>query len=457
MAEFTPQSKAPVARRPSPAVSVSKALSSVVGLLAAGMVAFGAAPGPATSLVSVDAAGSGSGNAGSYFGSISANGRFVCFESDASDLVANDGNGNTDVLARDLRTGVTTLVSVNAAGTGSGNGYSSFSSTSASGRFAAFYSQASDLVDNDSNGFGDVLVRDLKSGTTTLVSVNAAGTGGGNGDSFFPTISANGRFVAFESDASDLVAGDINGNKDVFLRDLKAGTTTLVSVNAAGTGGGDGDSIATSISANGRFVAFRSVAGDLVADDGNGASDVFVRDARAGTTTLVSVNLAGTGSSGGDSYFAKISASGRFVAFEGDAGNLVANDVNGLSDVFVRDLKKRTTTLASVNGSGTGVGNGGSFASSISPNGRFVSMTSHASNLVTPDGNGAADVFVRDMKAGTTTLVSVNDLGTGTANGTSYADSMTPNGRFVVFESTAGNIAGSDSNGGFDVFVRDLR
>ena len=208
---------------------------------------------PATVLVSVNTAGTAG---GSYFDPvISANGRFVTFVSFASDLVTNDTNdtnGMLDVFVRDLKTGSTGLVSVNSAGTGSGNGASDLPAISADGRFVAFRSGASDLVANDTNRTFDVFVRDLKTGTTTLVSVNSAGTGSGNGSSGSaiargeeiaapPVISADGRFVAFVSFARDLVDNDTNGNQsDVFVRDLKTGTTTLVSVNSAGTRSGGG-------------------------------------------------------------------------------------------------------------------------------------------------------------------------------------------------------------------------
>src|SRR5437867_9901852 len=178
---------------------------------------------------------------------------------------------------------------------------------------------------------------------TLLVSVNGFNTGG-NDFSFDAAISADGRFVAFVSYASDLVSGDTNANSDVFVRDLKTGTTTLVSVNSAGTGSGNGRSGGNSgtfgglvISPQGRFVAFVSDATDLVANDANGNSDVFVRDLKAGTTTLISVNSAGTGSGNGSSDSPVISADGRFVAFVSDATDLTANDANGNSDVFVRD------------------------------------------------------------------------------------------------------------------------
>ena len=356
-----------------------------------------------TELVSINQAGTDSGNGSAGLAGLSENGRFVGFVSDATDLVATDTNGEFDVFVRDLKTGTTTLVSVNQAGTDSGNGFSPGGlSFSENGRFVAFMSGASDLVATDTNGEFDVFVRDLKTGTTTLVSVNRAGTDSGNSLSQNPVLSADGHFVAFASEASDLVAIDTNGTSDIFVRDLKTGTTTLVSVNQAGTDSGNGISIeGYRFSENGRFVGFVSGASDLVATDTNGTVDVFVRDLKRRTTTLVSVNQAGTDSgnefSGGVEAPA-LSADGRFVAFRSLASDLVATDTNGADDVFVRDLKMKTTTLVSVNRAGTNSGNSFSGSSVLSADGRFVAFRSLASDLVATDTNGQQDVFVRDLK-----------------------------------------------------------
>ena len=397
--------------------------------------------------------------------STSADARFVVFVSVASNLVAGDANNEDDVFVRDLVTGTTTLVSVNSAGTGSGNAGSDRPVLSADGRFVAFHSYASDLVAGDTNGKVDVFVRDLVVGTTALVSVNSAGTGSANGSSAGQALSADGRFVGFVSAASDLVAGDTNGRGDVFVRDLVAGTTTLVSVNSAGTGGGNGLSYPPVLSADGRFVAFNSEASDLVLGDTNGGADVFVRDLVAGTTALASVNSAGTGSGSGSSAGQTLSADGRFVAFNSEASDLVAGDTNGRGDVFVRDLVAGTTTLASVNSAGTASGEGHSQAGVMTADGRFVTFQSKASDLVAARDPCADDaygcrpnVFVRDLVAGTTVLVSVNSAGTmsrGSGFGIGF-DRPTADGRFVAFNSDASDLVAGDTNGRADVFVRDL-
>jgi hypothetical protein len=242
-------------------------------------------------------------------------------------------------------------VSVNSLGTASGNGssgvepvsYVDFApiTLSANGRFVAFASFASDLVTNDTNGTGDVFVRDLKDHVTRLVSVDESGTGSGNGKSFGAVISAEGRFVVFGSGATDLVANDSNGTmSDVFVRDLAKSTTSLVSVNQNHTGSGNNASFAGMISGNGRFVSFASNASDLTANDANGVTDVFVRDMSKATTMIVSGNRSGTGSGNGSSpgfLFSPpaLSASGKVVVFASEASDLVANDTNGATDVFV--------------------------------------------------------------------------------------------------------------------------
>src|SRR5207249_1448960 len=233
------------------------------------------------------------------------------------------------------------------------------------GRLVAFESVAGDLVDDDTNGDIDVFVRDLKTDTTTLVSVNYAGTNSGNSQSRFPVFSADGRSVAFDSLAGDLVANDTNFNSDVFVRDLHTGTTTLVSVNSAGTDSGDNGSGLAAVSANARFEAFVSSASDLAGNNTNFNSDVFVRDLNTGTTTLVSVNSAGTDSGNNGSGLAAVSANARFVAFVSSASDLALNDTNFYSDVFVRDLTTGTTTLVSVNSAGTDSGNGFSIDAAI--------------------------------------------------------------------------------------------
>jgi Tol biopolymer transport system component len=207
----------------------------------------------------------------------------VAFHSDASDLVANDNNGALDLFVRNLQTGTTTLVSVNQTGTGSGNiGAWPKVALSADGRLVAFQSYSSDLVANDNNEAIDVFIRDLQTGTTRLISVNQSGTGSGIGGGEWSRLSfsADGRFLAFSSGAGDLVANDTNFTEDVFVRDLQTGKTTLMSVNLLGKDSGDYNSNEAVLSADGRFVLFSSRATDLVPTDSalpNNNPNVFVR------------------------------------------------------------------------------------------------------------------------------------------------------------------------------------
>jgi Tol biopolymer transport system component len=293
-----------------------------------------------TTRVSVSSLGV-QGNSFSSGGSISADGRYVAFQSDASNLVPGDGNGMTDCFVHDLQTGATTRVSVNSAGVEATGFFGSFNaSISADGRHVAFDSFAANLVAGDGNNEFDCFVHDLDTGVTARVSVDSSGVEG-NADSGAPTLSENGRYVAFGSDATNLVAGDLNGADDCFVHDRQTGQTTRVSVDSGGIEG-NGPSGLPMISSyrNARYVAFTSSASNLVTGDGNGVRDCFVHDRVTGETTRVSVDSAGVEGNGNSSSLVftgalSISSTGRHVAFQSDASNLVAGDGNGATDVFV--------------------------------------------------------------------------------------------------------------------------
>jgi Tol biopolymer transport system component len=329
---------------------------------------------------------------GSRVPTISGDGRFVAFESWATNLVEGDTNNWQDVFVHDRQTGTTTRVSVGPGGV-QGNRGSVSASISADGRFVAFESSADNLVAGDTNGVGDVFVHDRQAGTTTRVSVGPAGVQSSGGA--FPVISGDGRRVAFQSFASDLVPGDTNNAHDVFVHDRQTGTTTRVSVGAAGEA--NFSSYSADISADGRFVAFISVASNLVEGDTNVREDVFVRDLQTEATTRVSVGPGGT-EANLYSFFPALSADGRFVAFASWASNLVAGDTNNTQDVFVHDRWTATTRRVSVSGSSGPEGNANSGKTSISANGRWVAFESDASNLVVGDTNGMRDVFVVDRR-----------------------------------------------------------
>jgi Tol biopolymer transport system component len=403
--------------------------------------------------VSVDSAGN-LGNSGSYNPSISADGRFVAFSSGASNIVPGDTNNTYDIFVRDRLTNTTTRLSVDSAGNQADRN-SDGASISADGRFVAFNSDASNIVPGDTNNSFDIFLRDRLTNTTTRVSLDSAGNQG-NRFSYNPSISADGRFVAFSSFASNIVPGDTNGDSDIFVRDTLTNTTTLVSVDSAGNQG-NSQSFITSISADGRFVAFTSNASNLVPGDTNDDPDIFVRDTLTNTTTRVSVDSAGN-QANYNSYNPSISADGRFVAFNSVASNIVPGDANNSFDIFVRDTLTNTTTGVSVDSAGN-PGNIMSGSPSISADGRFVAFTSNASNLVPGDTNRERDlvgrhIFVRDTLTNTTTLVSVDSAG-NQANSDSSSPSISADGQFVAFNSNASNLVPGDTNNSNDIFVVD--
>ncbi|ANY81261.1 hypothetical protein BB934_26115 [Microvirga ossetica] len=399
--------------------------------------------------VSVSTDGS-EGIGGSSSPDISGDGRYVAFTSNAPDLVPDDDNNTDDVFVHDRRTNTTEIVSVNNAGD-EGNLGGSVPSISDNGRFVAYYSRSSNLVPDDGNGTdADVFVYDRKTDTTEIISVASDGSAA-NDESFLPKISANGRYVVYESNASNLVPGDGNGATDVFLHDRHTGTTELVSASAAG-GAGNGDSSQAFISSDGRFVTYSSLATDLVdgIDDNNNGFDVFVFDRKNGTTELVSTTPEGRVGNL-DSVASGISANGRYVAFYSLASDLVPDDGNDVFDVFVHDRKLGTTERVSVASNGE-EGELDSLFGSISDDGRYVTFSSAATNFAPGDGNNALDIFVHDRKKDTTTLLSRN-LDGDVGDGESGVSAISANGRHVAFSSAASDLVPGDGNGFEDIFV----
>jgi Tol biopolymer transport system component len=384
---------------------------------------------------------------------VDASGLVVAFDSEATTLVAGDTNLAFDVFVHDRRTGTTLRVSVDGSGV-QGNGASTYPSVSGDGRFVAFHSTATNLVSGDTNSAMDVFLHDLQTGATERVSVSSAGTQGA-GASFYPSVSGDGRYVAFLSDAANLVANDTNGTRDVFIRDRVAGTTERVSLASNGTPS-NSDCAPPAISPDGRYVVFASFASNLAAGDTNTSFDVFLRDRVAGTTERVSVDSAGAEGNGASTGGA-LSADGRYVAFESDATNLVASDTNGVRDMFVRDRVAATTERVNVGAGGvqadsqSGFSIGGrSTIPVISADGRFVAFDSSGRNLVAGDTNMVQDVFVRDRLAGTTYRASVDSSGVQGIDG-STDPAISADGLTVAFISKAWNLVPGDTNrcGGF--------
>ena len=412
----------------------------------------------ATTRVSVDSSGA-EGNGFCEWTWISGNGRFVVFESGASNLVAGDTNGVNDVFVHDRVTGVTECASVDPNGVPGDLGAGGFfnyepPTISADGRYVVFASDSTNLIAGRKFSTGQLYLRDRTLSTTEVMSVDSVGN---PGDSWSPfgTISADGRYVAFESWSSNLVAGDVNQKMDVFLHDRTTGTTEILSVDAAGTLG-DEDSGFPLLSADGTTVAFSSNATNLVPSDTNGSADAFV--CPLATRTLERISVDPNGAEGNwHSGPASISTDGAFVAMVSLASNLVPGDTNGARDVFVRDLSSGVSERVSVDSSG-GEADAQSLGASISADGRYVAFSSPATNLVANDTNRKWDVFVRDRENGTTKRESVDSSGAEADGQSSYQGftSISADGGTLSFVSSATNLVPGDTNANPDVFVRDL-
>ncbi|MEA2000282.1 MAG: cadherin domain-containing protein, partial [Actinomycetota bacterium] len=423
----------------------------MVGLVAGSAVAV-ALPLVSVERVSVDSDGVESDGA-SLESDISADGRYVAFASDATKLVPGDTNGLRDIFVHDRQTGVTERVSVHT-GTAQGDGGSSDPAISADGRYVAFWSDATNLVDGDSNTFSDVFVHDRQTGSTTRVSVHSDGITQGDGTSFSPDISADGRYVAFHSHGTNLVDTDANGLiNDIFVHDLVTGTTELVSRHTDGTQADLGSQV-PSLSSDGRYVVFNSFATNLVAGDINGLRDVFVRDRVDGVTTRVSVHSNGTAGDG-ESFSpgeGAISDDGRYVAFESQATNLVAGDTNNAQDVFIHDLQTGTTIRISVHTNGN-EGDGLSRDTDLSGGGRYVTFASFANNLVDNDTRfGNRDIFVHDLATSITTLVNTSLAGEQ-GNLGEQKPAISADGHSISYSSLSSNLIPGDTNSANDVFV----
>jgi uncharacterized repeat protein (TIGR01451 family) len=393
------------------------------------------------------------------YGDMTPDGRFVAFASAASNLVPGDTNGVGDVFVRDRRTGVTERVSVGPRGV-QGDGDSNFfgiataPAISDDARYVAFKSDASNLVKGDRNQLTDVFVRDRAAGTTERIS------GDGGGDN--PGISPDGNFVAFETFDFD---GDFA--QDIYLRDHTTGAIERISVSHDGS-----EVFGTSedpVVANGPVVAFASSAPNLVPGDGQSNIDVFVRDLSGPSPTTERVSVSSDEEPAGEfdtSRNPAITGDGRFVAFQSDAQNFTAVPQTGFfSDVFVRDRQGGgTTVLASPNAAGSEA-SGQSEDPEISPNGRFVAFASFASDLIAgttdPDGELVRDAFVRDLTAGSTEMVSLNSAHQQATRDGNHDDvgagPVSADGLVTLMGTQADNLFAGDNNLVNDVYVSDRR
>jgi uncharacterized delta-60 repeat protein len=411
-------------------------------------------------LASVNPGGVAAGNAQSIDPSISADGRFVVFASNATDLVPGftdaNGAGGTDVYLRDRQTGTTTLVSHNSDQffTG-GDGSSQNPVISADGNFIAYESDAGNLGGGDGLATGrDVFYYDVQNDSTQLISGTFDGMPN-DGPSTSPSISADGAFVAFASTSGGIVDNQASvGSPLIYLRDIQSEGIQLVSRASDGTP--IANDTTPTVSNDGRFVAYVTTDG-VAPGDGNGVADVYVFDAQGNTTTLVSHGTGGLAGNG-PSRDPVISGDGSTIAFDSDATNLVTADTTASTDVLLYNVGTGVLSLASVNLAGTSTGNGPSKLPSISTDGRFVAFSSTAGDLLSGTAAGAqlsSDVFVRDTVSGTTSVVSLAASG-AIASGPSDAAAISADGSTVAFHSLATDLDSphvADSNNGIDVFV----
>ncbi|MFN0242765.1 MAG: TolB family protein [Planctomycetota bacterium] len=386
----------------------------------------------------------------SYRSVISADGTHVTFESEATNMVPNDTNGFMDIFVRNLTTGVTVRVNVSSTGEQS-NEESRRPCLSADGRYVAFESNASNLVPGDTFGNWDIFVRDIVAGTTKRVSVKS------NGDqcighSLTPSISLDGRYVAFQSSGWNIIPADSNQHGDVFVHDMQTSHTTRVSVGGANTQA-NGDSYLPAISGDGRFVLFASDASNLVPNDTNQLIDLFVRDRQTSVTERVSVDSNGAQANDYTWPIASISADGRRVCFQSWASTL-DEDTNSWEDIFVHDRATGETRIVSVDSNGI-QGNDISHDPQISPDGRYATYTTRADDIVPNDTNGYWDVILYDLWTRKAERVSVTNSGQEAQTGTSAFPWLSYDGRYVLFTSRASDLVANDFEGFGEDFVRD--
>lgn len=387
------------------------------------------------------------GSGSSFTPSISGNGAWIAFSSIATNLVDTPVNGQEQVYLRNRLDGTTILVSAGPGGV-PGNRASSYPSVSFNGEFVAFESEASNLVTDDGNRFtSDVFLFERAAGTITLISRNAPGASA-NAPSGLPSLSADGRWVAFLSAADNLTVDDAGFEFDIFLHD-RLGQTPLKRVSASRLGtSADGENYYPSISADGRFVAFASEA-QLLSDDRNNREDIYVFDRQSGSLERASVTSSGTGGNG-DSTLPSISADGRFVVFASSAPNLTGSS-SGTIQAMLRDRTERTTVMISKNLSGR-TSESDVILPVISGNGRFVAFASDARDLARHTYSIFPQIYILDRLSGALGPVTFNELGHAAAEASFFA-SMSEDGQFMAFQSRGFNLVPADGNSTSDVFL----
>lgn len=417
------------------------AVLSVASILVVGFVLnpFASATVPGTNeLVNVNS----SGTVGNSFvggqSSVSQDGRYIVFRSAATDLVSGDTNGYWDIFLRDRVGGTTTRISISSAGV-QANGSSDNPRISSTGRYVVFDSAATNLVSGGAPQY-QVYLHDTTNQTTEIISVSSSG-GSNNGVASRPDVSSDGRFVTFDSNSTNLVSGAGSGtHSEVYVRDRQNGTTQVVT-------SGDASSNGARMDCSGRFVVFVSSATNLVPGDTNGRGDVFLAD-RLGTSISLS-NL--TISSNSSSTRPTLSCNGNYVAFDSFATNLVAGDTNASNDVFRYDRVAGSLGRVSLSSSATEGNNDSSYAT-ISGDGRYITYHSYATNLVSGDTNATVDIFLTDVSSGVVQRAAIASGGTQ-ANGLNWQASISADGKYISYYSEASNLVSGDTNARADIFI----
>ncbi len=385
--------------------------------------------------------------------SLSSDGRFIVFQSGATNLVSGDENSADDIFIFDKEGedgSQVELISVDSDETAS-NGSSSNGAVSSDGRYVVFQSNATNLVSGDVNSASDIFLRDRTDGTTIRVSVNDDGDEA-DGDSINPRISSDGRYIVFQSAATNLVSDDTNEQIDIFLHDTDSETTTRISLSATDVEG-DGDSTNPDISSDGNIIVFESEATNLIDDDDNAFSDIFAFNISGDTITKISADT-GSDDSDGNSTLPRISGDGSSVVFLSEASDLVSADTNNLQDVFLYTFSDES--IIRVNEGSPQNADGVSDNPSISTDGNYVAFQSSATNLTSGDSNDADDIFVYDVENSSVTRISVTDTGNQLVQ-SSTTPSINSSGQFIAFTSLDNELISSDTNDLEDIFLLDTQ
>ncbi len=383
----------------------------------------------------------------SNYATLSADGRYIAFSSNASNLVSGDTNSQIDIFLRDTQTSTTQRLSTASDGS-QAVAASSNAAISSDGQFVVFQSAAGNLVSNDTNNLSDIFLKSINSGTTQRISTSTTLVQS-NGDSTNPAISSDGHYVAFASNATNLVSGDTNNQIDIFLKNTQTGAIQRVSTDNNGVESNNISS-SPSVSADGRYVAFLSAASNLVANDTNGMVDLFIKDTQTGAIQRVSTDSSGN-QSNNHTTSGMISADGQHIVFSSTASNLVANDTNNQSDIFLKNTQTGAIQRVSTD-SANAQGNGSSdYPAAVSSDGHYVTFSSTSSNLVANDNNNQADIFVKDTWTHAIQRVSVSSTGTE-SNNASLISAISGTGEYIAFSSAATNLVSNDTNSKVDVF-----